>query len=99
MKNKLKIWLIVATSIFGSLTILSLPMVIMSPMMFDAPGSTNNKALLAAFYSLISFPIIVLITIIVAWVLFRNNKLKTSLIISLIPLINLSIFILGMLLW
>lgn len=99
MKNKIKIWLIISTSIFGSLTILSLPMILMSPMMFDAPGSTNNKAILAVFYSLISFPIIVLITIIGAWILFRLNKYKTSLLISLIPLISVSIFIIGILLW
>ena len=68
-------------------------------MMFDAPGSTNNATLLAAFYSLISFPIIVLTTIIIAWILFKHNKLKPALLISLIPLINASIFILGMLLW
>jgi len=79
--------------------ILSLPMIIMSSMMFDAPGSMQNVALLAAFFSLISFPVIVIISLIVAWVLYRSDKLKGSLIVSLLPLVNIIIFISGILLW
>ena len=52
--------------------LLSLPMVMMSPMMFDAPGSDNNPITQMMFYSLLAFPVLCLMGGILPWVLKRH---------------------------
>jgi hypothetical protein len=44
--------------------------VMMSAMMFDAPGSENNKFLKVAFYSLLSLPVVLVVTDIFGWIKF-----------------------------
>ncbi|WP_240626527.1 hypothetical protein [Thalassospira lohafexi] len=57
-------------SILGAL--LSLPMVMMSPMMFDAPGSENNPITQLMFYSLLAFPALCLMGGILPWIFKRH---------------------------
>ena len=68
-------------------------------MMFDAPGSMENVALNITFYSLLSFPVSVVFSIILEWVLFKANKLKGSLILSFLPFLNMILFIVGLFFW
>lgn len=74
-------------------------MLLMSPMMFDAPGSTENSAVLFAFYSLLAFPVVTVISIALAWIFYSRNKLKLSLIISFLPFISMMLFIYGLSKW
>lgn len=52
--------------------LLSLPMVMMSPMMFDAPGSDNNPITQMMFYSLLAFPVLCLMGGILPWIFKRH---------------------------
>ena len=99
MKNNIKILLIIFSSVFGVLAIVSLGPILFSAMLFDAPGSEENNALLTAFFSLISFPIIVFITIGLAWIFYAIRKPKAALIIILLPSLNIILFIIGIALW
>ncbi len=98
MKKKLKIWLIVSTVLYGILVILSIPVIIMSPMMFDAPGSLENGVLNMLFASLVVFPVVVIISIIAEWILYNKGKIKISLIFSFLPIADVLIILSGILL-
>ncbi|OSQ48524.1 hypothetical protein TALK_08925 [Thalassospira alkalitolerans] len=49
-------------------------MVMMSPMMFDTPGSENNPVTQMLFYSLLAFPALCLMGGILPWVLKRHPQ-------------------------
>lgn len=52
----------------------SAPLVMFSPMIFDAPGSENNPATQMLFYSILAFPVLCLMGGILPWV-FRRHRL------------------------
>ncbi|MEQ8391227.1 MAG: hypothetical protein RIB30_09555 [Thalassospira sp.] len=54
--------------------LMSMPLVMFSPMMFDAPGSDNNALTQLLFYSVLSFPALCLAGGILPWVFKRHPK-------------------------
>ncbi len=68
------------------LALLSAPPVIMLPMMFDAPGSEENGALMMAALLMALFPIFCLLGAILPWV-FRKRTFAKKLF--LLPALNL----------
>lgn len=79
---------IITTSIFSVLLLGSLGPAIMSPMMFDAPGSLENNGIIILFISVFTFPLVCLVSIIATWVFFGFKKYRASRISSLLPLTN-----------
>lgn len=59
----------------------------MSPMMFDAPGSTSNPQVVTLFWSAISFPVVCIIGLVSAWIAFARRSERMALGLSLLPLI------------
>ena len=53
---------------------LSIPLVMMSPMMFDAPGSSENPLTQLLFYSVMAFPVLCLMGGILPWI-FKRHRL------------------------
>jgi pheromone shutdown protein TraB len=87
-KNKNKITNI--NAIFGLLFPFSLMGAIVSPMMFDAPGSNESFSTWVFFLSIFSFPIVILIAIITSLIfLFILKSYKKSLMFSLLPMVNI----------
>jgi hypothetical protein len=85
----LRVWLIVET-------ILGIPAIalggfaaIMSPMMFDAPGSTSNPHIVAFFWSVVAFPFTCIAALILGWIFFATRRPRAALWFSLTPLIPL----------
>lgn len=99
MKQKLKIWLILSSVFCSILILVSLPMIMMSPMLFDAPGSTEKTEIYVVIFTLIAFPLVALISTILAWVLHKKNKIKGAFITSLLPYLNLVVFLFALLSW
>ena len=68
-----------------------------SPMMFDAPGATSSAWTIAVASALLSYPVVVVLIIILSWVFFAKQKHKAALILSLVPavwiLINIVLWI------
>jgi hypothetical protein len=91
-----KIWLIVVTILLGLLALASLPMIMMSPMMFDAPGSTENNSLLFAFFSMLAFPVVVVLSLIVSWILFLREKRKAAFLVTLLPFLNILLVVVSL---
>lgn len=84
----LKVFTITSIIIFIILGFLSLGPVIMSPMMFDRPGSEKDNLLWVLFYCVITFPLVVLFSEGISIYFALKGNYYRALIISLIPLIN-----------
>lgn len=88
-RNVARVWLIVATVFFGIAGLFSLPLVMMSPMMFDAPGSERNPAIVIFFWCLISFPVICGLSIFLSWIWYKRERFQAARLVSLAPLLSL----------
>ncbi|MBA4852959.1 hypothetical protein [Emticicia sp. BO119] len=68
-------------------------MAMMSPMMFDAPGSDKNRMLWILAAAVFFLPVVILITQIFAWIKFSSGNYSLSLKIALIPLIDVAFIV------
>jgi hypothetical protein len=59
-------------SVLGA--VMSMPLVMFSPMMFDAPGSGDNPLAQFLFFSVLAFPVLCLIGGILPWTFKRHPK-------------------------
>jgi len=82
--NEKKI-LVDRSRIIGALAVCGLPVMLISGMVFDDPGSENYIGAWIAFSILISFTPICILSLIVSWVLFWAGKTKISSKIVLFP--------------
>ncbi len=68
-KKGLRIGLTILTVLAA---LMSMPMVMFSPMMFDAPGSDENVLTQFLFFSVLAFPVLCLMGGILPWVFKRH---------------------------
>ena len=68
-------------------------MAMMSPMMFDAPGSEKNTYVWLMAIAALLLPVLIFITQIIAWVVFFRGNYSLSLKIALIPLLDVAFLI------
>jgi hypothetical protein len=59
-------------SVLGA--VMSMPLVMFSPMMFDAPGSDENPLAQFLFFSVLAFPLLCLMGGILPWMFKRHPK-------------------------
>lgn len=59
-----------------------------SVMLFDAPGSAGNPATIALFCSLSTFPVVCLLSIVFAWILYRSQWFTVAFWVACLPLVN-----------
>ncbi|MFL1895987.1 hypothetical protein ACJRPK_09815 [Aquimarina sp. 2-A2] len=97
IKNKevSNIYLVVCTILLTLLAFASLPMAMMSPMLFDSPGSDENMSTVTLFVAVISFPLIVLFAIPGGWMLHHYKRYVLSKIAISLPILNIIIGILS----
>jgi hypothetical protein len=76
-----------------TLILLSIPAVMMSPMIFDAPGSTTDPFNIAVFGTIISFPIVAIVAILISFGLYFIRLYRVAVVISFVPTINVLIFL------
>lgn len=60
--------------------------VMMSPMIFDAPGSTEETAPRLMFTAVVSLPLFLLAGQVLSWIFFAKKRYRTALYFSLLPL-------------
>lgn len=82
------ITLIIATIFFSLAVIPAIYVAMMSVMLFDAPGSEKNPSVLAFFYSIVSFPVMCVVSN-VSWIFYALKLYKAAIIVSLSPLLSL----------
>ncbi len=64
-----------------------------SPMVFDAPGSDKDTGIILYFWSILTFPIIVLIALSLSWILYRQGYCWWAANISFLPWINTTLLV------
>lgn len=88
-KNKIiKIITIIIDAIFCLLFPFSIVAAMVSPMVFDAPGSMEDFYNHVFFYANFTLPIVILISVITSFILLKLKSYKKAFIFSLLPLIN-----------
>lgn len=88
MKNKKVFFtLLISQILFGLFTLVWLFVALMSVMMFDNPGTENVFWPVLLFIVNWLYPVALILSIIVSWVLYRYNKMKSAVIIAMIPLL------------
>lgn len=89
--------------VFNILWILALipaaMMAMMSPMMFDAPGSEKNTFLWVLLWATVLLPVLILVTQVFAWIKFFSGNYPLSFKIGLIPLIDVAFIIILFIVW
>ncbi len=89
IRNNTRVYLIVASIIFGILIVPSLPMIMMSAMMFDSPGSEDSIPTITLVLSMIAYPFVTCIGIALGWILFSRNKNLMAILFASIPALNI----------
>ena len=69
---------ILVTVIWGLLLIPGLLGALLSPMMFDAPGSINNPAAWANMLIIVSFPCLCILSIIASWIVWHRQQRRVT---------------------
>lgn len=67
---------------------------IMSPMMFDAPGSEKSTKTWMLAGSVAILPLLIIIAQVISWIAFSNQNYELAFKINLIPTIDICIIIL-----
>ncbi len=67
----------------------SLVIVMGTPFLFDAPGSTDIPALWTIFWGAIGLPVVLLVTIVLSWVLWLFKLNGIALLSTALPLVYL----------
>ncbi len=84
----MKITALIINIFFDIILFPTLGMAIMSPMMFDAPGSEKDQLLKAIFWLVILLPISIIVSQFFAWSKYSGGNYLLSIKISLIPIID-----------
>lgn len=76
--------IILIPSIFGAM---------MSPMMFDAPGSMESNKTWILFGCMAALPILIIIAQIISWIAFKNQNYNLALKINALPVFDIVVII------
>jgi hypothetical protein len=87
-----KLTVILLSCIWGIFGVLSLPPIMMSPMMFDS-GSQANIRVLTSFWSLVTFPLVCAFSVLLSFFCVCFEKFGVAVLIILLPLINVYLFL------
>ncbi len=83
-----RIILFINTILFGSVFLPASAFALFSPMVFDAPGSTENPGIVVYFISTLTFPLAIIISLGVCWFLNHHGYHWSAVVISFLPWIN-----------
>ena len=83
------IFLIVATIVFGLSLLPAAMAVMMSPMAFDAGQSREAWTLVVLVWA---YPVLVIVGLVVAWILYAFKAYRTAIAFSLLPLLDVAAF-------
>lgn len=83
----LRIWLIIETILGVPAVLMGGFAAMMSPMMFDAPGSMENPWVVTFFWSVVAFPVVCVLAILLGWIFYATRRYRAALWFSLTPII------------
>lgn len=82
---------IIVNVIFLVILIPSLFAALMSPFMFDAPGSEKSHKTWILFGCMICLPVLIIIAQVISWIAFRNQNYNLAFKINALPALNILI--------
>ncbi len=94
MKTKFK--LTIAYAVFFVILIAASSLIIMSPMMLDAPGSEDSIIIWVILFALWTYLPVFLASLIGSLILYKKKKESASVVFSMLPLINIVVVSFGM---
>jgi hypothetical protein len=86
-RRPVRTWLIIETIVSIPAIAVGAFVAAMSVMMFDAPGSAQNPALILLFCSIAGLPVSLLIGVVLAWIALAMKRDRGALWLSLLPLL------------
>ena len=86
-KRPVRTWLIVETILAIPAIPIGVFVAAMSVMMFDAPGSTDNPAVILLFCSIAGLPLSLLVGVVSAWIAIARKRDRGALWFSLLPIL------------
>lgn len=90
VKNTTSIILILSNVIYGISLLPAFVFILISPMLFDNPNSTKQLSTIILAASILSYPILVIVSIILGWTFYKAKGYIKARWIVLIPLIALA---------
>ena len=66
---------------------------VMSPMMFDAPGSEKSKKTWMLVCALAALPLLIIIAQIISWIAFSNQNYDLALKINALPAVDILLIV------
>ena len=89
-QNVAFVWLIVTSVLLAVASFAGTFVAAFSVMMFDAPGSENNRAVTSLFATICAFPMVCGATLVASWILYNTKSYRTACTITvLLPVLNL----------
>jgi len=88
-KRPVRTWLIIETIVSIPAIAAGAFVAAMSVMMFDAPGSNENPALILLFCSIAGLPVSLFAGVVLAWIALAMKRDRAALWLSLLPLLPL----------
>jgi hypothetical protein len=85
----MKTAVIIINIIFLIVLIPSAMSAIMSPMMFDAPGSDKSTKTWILFSCMVILPILIIIAQIISWIAFFKQNYKLAMMINALPTVDI----------
>jgi hypothetical protein len=82
---------IVASVVWGVALVPAAFAALFSPMMFDSPGSTSHPRVVAAFVSVVSFPILCVASIVASWIAAGRYRAATGRAATIVPAVLASL--------
>jgi hypothetical protein len=86
VKKQSVVWLIVS-QVIGVLALFPWLLYIGGASLAAALGSSGRAVFANIFYVIVSYPVVLLVCIVAAWILWRQQKHKTANIITSLPMI------------
>jgi hypothetical protein len=88
-------WIVIETVLVVPAVVIGAVMALMSVMMFDAPGSEHNKALILLFSSMVAFPLACIVGVALGWIAIARHRDRGAMWFSLLPLLPITTGIAG----
>ncbi|NJN62970.1 MAG: hypothetical protein HC795_16945 [Coleofasciculaceae cyanobacterium RL_1_1] len=88
-----KVFTLMASAAWTASAVLSIRSVMMTPMLFDAPGSSENAIVITLALSIVTFPVVCALAIAVSWAALYIRSEALAIAGTLLPLANIVVAI------
>jgi hypothetical protein len=87
-RHRVFIFLLATSQLAAVAGLLGVAPALYSVMLFDAPGSERNPAVVALFWSVLTFPVVCFLSVGLAWLAYACKWSRTACVVALLPLVN-----------